>query len=144
MESYSLLVTSAIEMAVVYRSVSLCSKCFCEEISWYAELSVFHQRCPGAWSVSAHVPLREWSVGRCALCSGHWPGFWWAQGGAAGNIWAGHSSSFPVHLMSTLKNIHYLVTVELNYRLQTQFQKSFCFSFFWNNFKRNCNSFLDM
>lgn len=94
MESYSLLVTSAIEMAVVYRSVSSCSKCFCEEMTWYAELSLFHQRCPGIWSVSAHVPLREWSVGRCPLCCGHWPGFWWAQGGAAGNIWAGHSSFF--------------------------------------------------
>lgn len=92
MEGYNLLVTSTIETAVVYRSESdkflrisaesspgLLSICAC----------VFSQRRPGARLVSACVPLRERSVGRSALCSGHWPGFWRAEGGAVGNVWAG-------------------------------------------------------
>lgn len=51
------------------------------------------QRRPGSRLVLPGVSLREWPVGRSALCSGHWPGFWRAEGGAVGNIWTGQISS---------------------------------------------------
>lgn len=34
-------------------------------------------------------------MGRGALCSSHWPGLWWAEGGAVGNVWTGQSISLP-------------------------------------------------
>lgn len=99
-KSYNLLVTSTIEMAVVYRSdphnfANIYKKA--PPVLIFVCVCVFAQRCPAERIVAASVPLRERSVGRCALRSGHRPGFWWAEGGAAGNVWPGPGSFFLMH-----------------------------------------------
>lgn len=80
------LVTSLQLLIILYKA-ELRILCFC-----------FFQRCPGARHVSSDVPFREWPMGRSALCSGHWPGFWWAERSVVGNIWPGQTTFLFVYL----------------------------------------------
>lgn len=98
-ESYNLLVTSTIEMAVVYRSDPLC-RCLQEALPVLTLVCdcVPVQGCPAEWVVPACVPLRERPVGRRGVCSGHRPGLWWAEGGPAGNVRPGDAPLSFLHL----------------------------------------------